>query len=192
MLFVSCQPIMLKLYGIKDPDVENAKSITKHANKYNLDSENIVTLNSSDFLETLSKFGIPEGSIFDKEGRYIEYRSADTSCNAGLFDFIPALKLNQPYQQPHHSTLAEEISKYRDINGGILAPLPAADFYLFLYYTVWSGKLNKDHVKIWEDLARANKNCHIHVVKVNLDIQEHWPEADRKKIMKALEKANKK
>ena len=41
---------MMKLYGIKDPDIENAKTIKKKALKYELDTSNIVTVNSKEFL----------------------------------------------------------------------------------------------------------------------------------------------
>ena len=44
LILVSCQPIMMKLYGIKDPDIENEKTITKKALNYDLDTSNIVTV----------------------------------------------------------------------------------------------------------------------------------------------------
>lgn len=54
LILVSCQPIMMKLYGIKDPDIENQKTITKKALKYDLDTSNIVTVNSKEFLYVLN------------------------------------------------------------------------------------------------------------------------------------------
>jgi hypothetical protein len=63
-----------------------------------------------------------------------------------------------------------------------------ADFYLLIYWNVWTGKLNKDHVKIWEDLARENKNCKIKVIKVNLDIQEYWEPKEKEMYRKAMRK----
>jgi hypothetical protein len=48
--------------------------------------------------------------------------------------------------------------------------------------------LNRDHVKIWEDLASANKNCRVKVIKVNLDIQDHWEQAEKEKWRKAFRK----
>jgi len=39
---------------------------------------------------------------------------------------------------------------------------------------VWIGRLNKDHVKVWEADAKANMNCNIEIIKINMDIQEWW------------------
>jgi hypothetical protein len=183
LILVGCQPIMMKMYGIKDPEVENEKTIIKKALKYELDTENIVTVNSKNFLSVLTKEGIPDGEIYDKSGKYIEYRQSDTSCNAGLFEFIPALNLSDKYNQPDSSNLETELKKYRDLKGNTLKSIEPADFYLLIYWTVWTGKLNKDHVKMWEDLAQDNKNCNIKVIKVNLDMQEYWEEKELEKIL---------
>ncbi|MFM7309546.1 MAG: hypothetical protein ACKOZY_02975 [Flavobacteriales bacterium] len=179
---------MMKLYGIKDPEVENEKTIVKKALKYDLDTSNIVTVCSEEFPYVLSGQSIPDGSIYDRNGKYIEYRLTDTSCNAGLFDFIPSLNLNVKYHQPDTTDLNAELKKFRDLRGNILKQPELADFYLLIYWTVWTGKLNRDHVSIWEQLAMENKNCKIKVIKVNLDIQDYWDEGERKKIIEAMSK----
>jgi hypothetical protein len=78
--------------------------------------------------------------------------------------------------------LREITAKLRDVRGNAYKPLPPADFYILINWTVWTGKLNKDHVKVWEELARKNAAARIHVVKVNLDMQEYWDKKDRDKI----------
>lgn len=186
LILVSCQPIMMKLYGIKDPDIENDKTITKKALKFDLDTSSIVTVNSKEFLYILNGQSIPDGALYDRNGKYIEYRQTDTSCNAGLFQFITTLNLSDKYNHPDSSDLKTELNKFRDLKGNTLSQPEPADFYLLIYWTVWTGKLNKNHVKIWEDLARDNKNCKIKVIKVNLDIQEYWDEQERDKIIKAM------
>lgn len=188
LTFMSCQPIMKKMYGIKNPDIENRKTIIKTANKYKLDTTNIVSVNSKDFLYVLKETSIPNASVYDKNGKYIEYRQTDTSCNAGLFQFIPALNLTDKYNQPEKANLDTELKKFRDLNGNTLKSIETADFYLLIYWTVWTGKLNKDHVKIWEDLAKNNKNSNVKVIKVNLDLQEYWNKDDRDIIIKAITK----
>lgn len=186
LLLISCKPILMITYGIKNPKVENEKTITKKALKYELDTSNIVTVSSEHFLKTIIGMGIPEGAIYDRDGRYIEYRQTDTSCNAGLFQFIPALNLEDTYNQPDSLNLQGELDKFRDLKGNVLKQPEAADFYVLIYWTVWTGRLNKDHVKIWEDLAYNNKQCKIEVIKVNLDWQEYWDEQERKNIIRAM------
>jgi hypothetical protein len=179
----SCQHILKKIYGVKNPEIENESSIKKAALKYGLDTANIVTLNSNDFLKELNGKAIPDASIYDSKGNYIEYRVTDTSCNAGLFDFIPNLNVNNNYNKPDSTNLELKLNKFLDLKGQPIQKLESADFYVLIYWTVWSGKLNKDHVKIWEDAAINNKNARIKVLKVNLDFQDHWDEADKKKII---------
>jgi hypothetical protein len=188
LVLASCQPIMKAIYGIKKPDIENQESITKKALKFGLDTTNIVSVTSKDFPYVLKSTSIPNAAIYDSNGKYIEYRQTDTSCNAGLFDFIPKLSLSGIYNKPDSSSLAEEWTKFRDLKGKEMTLPNNADFYLLIYWNVWTGKLNKDHVKIWEDLARENKNCKIKVIKVNLDIQEYWEPKEKEMYRKAMRK----
>jgi hypothetical protein len=185
---VSCQPIIKKLYGIKKPDIENQESITIKALKFGLDTNNIVSVTSKDFPYVLKSTSIPNAAIYDSKGKYIEYRQTDTSCNAGLFDFIPKLNISGTYNKPDSSSLAEEWTKFRDLKGKEMTLPNNADFYLLIYWNVWTGKLNRDHTKIWEDLARENKNCKIKVIKVNLDIQEYWEPKEKEMYRKAMRK----
>jgi hypothetical protein len=179
----SCQHILKKIYGVKNPEIENESSIKKAALKYGLDTANIVTLNSNDFLKELNGKAIPDASIYDSKGNYIEYRVTDTSCNAGLFDFIPNLNVNNNYNKPDSTNLELKLNKFLDLKGQPIEKLESADFYVLIYWTVWSGKLNKDHVKIWEDAAINNKNARIKVLKVNLDFQDHWDDIEKNKII---------
>jgi hypothetical protein len=184
----SCQLIMKKIYGIKKPDIENQESITNKALKFGLDTTNIVSVTSKDFPYVLKSTSIPNASIYDMNGNYIEYRQSDTSCNAGLFDFIPKLNLSDTYNKPDSANLSLEWLKFRDLKGNKINLPENADFYLLIYWNVWTGKLNKDHVKLWEDLARDNKNSKIKVIKVNLDIQEFWESEEKEMYRKAMRK----
>ena len=178
----------MKIYGIKNPHIENEKSILEFAEKKKLHTDNIVTVNSNDFLAMLKGKGIPEADIFDNNGKYIEYRPTDTSCNAGLFNFVPNLNKQNEYNKTGKTNLQTELDKLRDVKGNKLEPLTPADFYVLIYWSVWTGKLNKDHVKIWEDSAYASKKANIKVLKVDLDFQEYWGKTDRETIIKQLEK----
>ena len=188
MTLTSCKFIMMKIYGIKNPQIENEKAILKFAEKKQLHTDNIVTVNSSEFLTILKVKGIPEADIFDNRGQYIEYRQTDTSCNAGLFKFIPDLNRDGKYNKTGKTNLQAELNKFRDLKGNKIQPLPPADFYVLIYWSKWTGKLNKDHVKIWEDYSYANTNANIKVLKVDLDFQEHWNKSDRDEIINKLSK----
>jgi hypothetical protein len=189
---LSCNAVMMKMYGIKDPEIENEKSICKKALKYDLDTTNILTVYSTEFPKKLRSTSIPDVAIYDSKGKYIEYRQTDTSCNAGLFQFIPDLKKGAAYNQPDSAALQTEMMKFRDMKGNKVEMPEQADFYVVIYWAVWAGKLNKDHVKVWEDLAKNNRQANIKVIKANLDMQEYWPEADKEKIVGGMGKKKKK
>ncbi len=191
-LLTGCNFVLMKIYGIKKPGIENEKSIIKQALKYKLDTTNIVTVSSKNYFDVLKGKGIPDAAIYDKDGKYIEYRQTDSSCNAALFQFIPELSLTKQYTKTDSLTIRQELNKFRNLKGYPVKSLEKADFYVLIYWTVWAGRLNKDHVKIWEDLANNNQNCNIKVIKVNLDIQEYWDEQEREKIIQAMSKKKKK
>ena len=174
------------MYGIKKPDIESPATLAKAHNKFGIDNDNVVCVNSRDFLLTLKNQGIPDASIFDRNGKYIEYRQTDTSCNAGLFKFIPDLSKDGQYQQPDTLSLQNLFEKFYTLNGKKASYPSEADFYVLIYYTIWTGKLNKDHVKIWEELAKANQKAKVKVVKVNLDMQSWWPENEREMLYEVM------
>lgn len=188
LVWLGCQPILLKMNGIKNPEVENEISIIRTALRYRLDTTHLVTVSGKDFLDVLDGQSIPDGAIYDRNGKFIEYKATDSSCNAGLLGFIPALNLTDQYRQPERPSLQMELAKYRDLKGNPIQLTEEADFYLLIYWTVWTGRLNKNHVKVWEDLAKRNTKCKIKVIKVNLDLQSYWEEKERESIIEAIRK----
>lgn len=182
----SCTYFIKKAYGIKKPDIENEESLKAAAVKFGFDTTNILTNNGENFLKNISSVALPDIDIFDANGEYIEYRDTDTSCNAGLFQFIPDLDLTKTYRKTGAKKLDTEIAKYRDVKGNTAQVKPGADFYLLVYWATWTGRLNKDHVAAWETLAKANKNCKIEYIKVNMDIQSYWSEKDQKEMRKLM------
>jgi len=169
--------IMKKWYGIKKPDIENKISILKYSKKKGIDTTDIVAINVDAYTSKLN--GIPDIDIFDKNGKYIEYRQTDSSCNAGLFSFIPELKPDGIYKLSEKTDLGTELKKIRTLTGEsyIIKDKSNYDFFLIIYWAVFTGRLNKNHVLVWEQEASNNKNAKIKVIKVNVDIQECWGKA---------------
>ncbi len=192
LLLSGCTFLIYKAYGIKNPGIENEKTLTKFLRKKHLRTDNFVTIKSEHFLRTLKGKGIPDADFFDANGEYLEYRSTDSSCNAGVFGFIPKLGNETDYKRTGIKSLQKEWDKFLSPTGTPLPPLPKADYYMLIYWTAWSGRLNKDHVKVWEDSAMASTKAKIHVVKVNMDLQQYWDEKDRQKIIDIINKSAKK
>jgi hypothetical protein len=190
----SCKLYLRMAFGVKNPDVEDHKSLVKKTQKFGLDTTNIVTVNAAAFLNTLHDAGgIPEAAFFDSEGNYIEYRQTDSSCNAGIFGFIPTLDPTAIYKKTGKTSLDSEWAKFRNPDGKTLNAWKGSgtDFYVLVYYAVWTGRLNEDHVKVWEELAKKNTNARIKLIKVDLDLQNYWDKAERDAIIQKLKKKKK-
>ena len=192
MLFSSCKWLLMKSYGIKQPKYESVKSIVKKSRYYGFDTSMVLVMNPYAVGSFFSR-GIPEGEVFDRSGRYIEYKMTDTSCNAGLFGFLHQLKTDTLFRIFPERTLSKEIKRFRRMDKAPLSEsyFKPADFYVFLTWAKWIGKLNKDHVKEWEKLIQKNSNAKIQLVLVNLDFMKDWTREEKDYVEKTLTKKNK-
>jgi hypothetical protein len=75
--------------------------------------------------------------------------------------------------------------RLKDLNGkNVEIDLSDANYHVFIYWAKFAGKLNKDHVKVWENQALENTKTKIKVYKVNMDFQEHWGKETLDKLVK--------
>ena len=56
------------------------------------------------------------------------------------------------------------------------SPKLDVSFHIFIFWAKFAGKLNKNHVKVWDNQATNNTKTSIRVYKINMDFQEHWGE----------------
>ena len=176
--FTSCQFALKTFYGIKKPKTETEKSLKKYLKRKDINSDNIYAVNYKDFIEIVKQIGgIPEILVFEKNGKLIKYKE-ETDCNASAFDFIKKLSIKDTLQYVDSLNIDDYLLKLKDFKGKSIEfkKQTETDFYLFIFWVRYSGRLNKDHVKIWEEQANNNKNSKIEVIKVNLDLQEWWGE----------------
>lgn len=182
--FFGCKPILLKFYGYHQPRIENKESINDFAKKKGLAQDNIYCFDENDWYwaikETKIAKDIPEILVFDKSGKQIKYRE-DNQCNAKAFSFISLLSTENKYDYDSLLTFNDLLVKLKDLNGNKvnIQTNDSINFHVFIFWTLWTGRLNKDHVKVWENDAKNNINCKISVYKVNMDLQQWW---DNKKI----------
>lgn len=182
------RPLLIWAYGIHQPRVENKESLICSARKYGLEPGRIVSVSPVAYQDVLGRFyhSMPEAVIFDKQGRRIEYKAKQVDCNAGLFSFIPQLSRHGDYRRNSEFTLNDFAGHLLDLSG---KALPAgyfdssADYYLFISWADYTGKLNKDHVSVWQKLAEKNNNAKIQVVEVNFDVQDWWPANEKNLVL---------
>ena len=107
----------------------------------------------------------------------------EQSCTSPAFRFVEELRRDSSYAHSDTLSLADVSAVLLDMDG---EPLDLqveedADFVVLIYWARWIGKLNKEHVAEWEAQAKANVHANVQVVKVNLDMQEHWGEENLRK-----------
>jgi len=176
----SCKTFILKsLYGIKKPKVESERSILKYASKKGLLQDNIFTLTQDDWTWAVQNISfaksIPDIMVFDKNGNLLKYRE-ESQCNAKAFSFLSSLTKENKFEYDSLLTMKDLTTKLKDLKGNNTSFTinDSTDYYVFIFWAVWIGRLNKDNVKEWETDALNNKNCSIKVIKVNMDKQEWW------------------
>ena len=176
ILIMSCNPLIKTYYGIKKPKIENKRSLTQYLNRKKINTGNVYAVDYEDYKNIINKIkGVPEILIFDKKGRAIQYRNEE-ECNAEAFDFIEKLSVNDKFIYDDSINLKQYLSMLKDLDGKkAYIPLEnKADFYLFIFWAKYTGRLNKNHIKVWEEQAFKNKNSHIQVIKVNVDEMDWW------------------
>jgi len=177
VIFQSCTTIAKKVYGIKNPKIETVESVEKYLSSINVSSENnIFCKDILSYKTVLDLFGksLPEEILFNSDGKMLNYKKNNQDCNAGLFETIPGLSKSSNLQILEGNDIQTFTTYLVDRNSLKFSNLPKADFFLFINWAKYMGKLNKDHVKVWEELANKNLNTKIIVYKINLDIMESW------------------
>ncbi len=185
-MLAGCSSILLTIYGIRNPRVETEASIKAAAKKYKLDTSNIAMVANSTALLGFLTDGIPNAAIYDSGGNYIEYRLTDSACNAGLFTFIPNLNPGGEYVKPDTLPLSRVLLNLRQPDSRPVTLSGPADFYILIFWSAWTGKLNKTHVKPWEDLVYDNPSSKIEVLKDSLDIPWFWSEEEKSAMIDAF------
>lgn len=175
-ILYSCEYVAKKIYGITDPQLETTESIRQYAQKMDLGIENVLVLNDyGQYKNMMENFNsaIPEAILFDAEGHQVSYKENKEDCNAGLFSTLPNLRKNTSLKK-EDLILTDFQKNFLKLDGTPLSEIPKSDYYLFLNWAKFVGKLNKDHVKVWEEMAKKNKYVKIQVYNVNMDIQKKW------------------
>ena len=179
MLFVfqSCSRIIMGIYGIKNPDIEDSVSLVKYCEKKGINTNNLYTLSAEDHLKIYNLIGggIPEIMIFNSHGQLIPYADKNF-CNAAAFSFIDSLNSKKDFREDTSISYSDLADKLRNLNGHLNAPQKnqETNYYIFIFWTKWTGRLNKTHVIPWENQALSNPNAKVEVYKVNMDMQQYW------------------
>jgi hypothetical protein len=160
------------LYGIKQPQSETPESLTKYANEIGLNDSLIIIPKDTTAFYRLYQLNnsVPEIRAFNKRGEMVYYKDS-TTCNAPAFSFTDSICFINDLTINTYYSLAKECSLYKNLDGKDLEiNSDIYDYTVFIYWAKYLGKLNKDHVKEWQDNLQKQTECSIKIYLANMDI----------------------
>ncbi len=182
MLIISaCNPVVKTMYGIKKPDVENEQSILKYAKRIGLEQERICCFFREDWVWAIQGKGfarsIPDMIVFDKKGHFLKIRD-ESLCNAVNETVISSLVPGKYFEIDDSVFLRDITDVLRTLKGDPFQMNTAgqSDYVIFIFWTKYSGRLNKTKVMRWQQEVRYNTACKIDFYLVNMDQQQWWGE----------------
>jgi hypothetical protein len=170
--FTSCTKIMLAAYGAHMPRPESKLALLNYLDSKKMNTDNILFAKTEKDWFTLAKYGV-ELICFDKNHDFYWYK--DTSqCNAPAFMYcenicktpVASERINPTFKTDSIFSLTEDFLGNTPKNND-------ADYTIFIGWAKWNGRLNGDHVKIWEE-ALNKSGCKVKVYKVCLDPLKQW------------------
>lgn len=170
LMMSSCQPLLLTYYGIKKPKPLTDREIINYCNKKDINAGNILRpVDSVAFRKAFSaNTSIPEIRIFQPDGYQLTYRKAE-ECNAKAFDITEVLcDTAHTLVQNNDSKLSDHLNYLRKAGSDQIIKTDSSDYVVFIYWARFTGRLNKDHVKVWEENLKKN-SCNLKVYKVCMD-----------------------
>jgi hypothetical protein len=180
MLTTSCKFLLLKYEGIKQPAMENHKSLSKFLSSKGIDTCEILCLRDIDALNDfyLSKIKVPDALFFNREKRMVDYRNSFKDCNGMVSVFIDkgdSINLVKPidgeYLDKYLETLVIEKTGKKFILDN-----QNSDVYMVVYWAKYLGKVSKRKVYEWQEhLKKANQNGQkMRMILVSVDYQQFW------------------
>ncbi|HLA56460.1 MAG TPA: hypothetical protein VK623_10190 [Flavobacterium sp.] len=169
-----CKSILKTAYGIKKPKLEDDISIRKYLLKNHIDTSNVYVFKNLKAFTTASQMkilSVPDALFFNKIGFMVPYKESTVSCNANVDKFISDLAVFSALQY-------DETKKESDLLDLIVGntQVENADVNVFITWTVYAGKLNKDKAFEWIKLLQSAKvkGIKVNYFLLNCDYQKNW------------------
>jgi hypothetical protein len=165
-------------YGVRNPKVESAKSITKYLSSNKLD-----TLNNYAFKDTTAMWnfynkniGVPEIRFYDRNGYLMLYRD-EKKCNGQNDSLISFLNPKNVVKIDSSENIFKYLPEIREINGNAVnyKEFNGYDYYLIMYWAKFYGKVNSIKMIDWEDTLKRKQEYKIKTIKVTADYMDFWP-----------------
>ncbi len=183
--FSGCNNIVLKVYGVKNPDFESTISIEKFKNEVFGNEFPFFVVAFSEWKNN-QLFTIPDVFVFSNDGKYIPYKdSLRPNCNGPAEIFLAELDKNKHYNYGPEYSLDVFLRKLQMPCCIKTAELESdqKDFYIFITWANWAGKkLCREKTIEWLKALETNTKISYKLILVNQDLQECWSDEQKKQL----------
>lgn len=181
-----CNKVLMYGYGIRNPKVENKKSLLEYLRSNHLDTSNNYALkDTAALMEYLrSGIGAPEILFYDRNGFLMKYRD-DKKCNGQNDSLISFLDPKHVIGVDSTRNIHAYLNQLRTLDGDVveLSEFNNMDYYLIIYWAKWLGKMNENKITEWEKSIAYKNNLKIKAIKLSTDYMNFW-EIDKNEMIK--------
>lgn len=178
LLVSSCTRILLYNYGVRNPKIENSKSIDEFLVSNKLDTNNNFALKDTTALSIFikSNIGTPEIRFYDKNGYLMHYKD-DKKCNGQNDSLISFLNSGNVVKIDSSEYLFDYLDQIRTLEGQLVDEhmFKGYDYYLIIYWAKWLGKINSVKLNDWQQSLNKKNGLKIKTIKVTTDYMNFWP-----------------
>lgn len=174
----------MMIAGIRNPKIENKKSILRFLKSIHQDTINTYSLDSNLF-KSLCKEHFKPGwppsfrpiqiSAYNSNGKIVMKWA---SCEGFLkdlktFDSVPPKNING---LDTTATLQEDLIRYFTLNGlpANIHPLSGYDYYFVVYFAKYFPKLSRESFLQIANYQARHPELKINTYKINVDVNEFW------------------
>ena len=182
--FSSCQSILLRLGGFREPQIESKASIFTFLQKLKQDTNDVYVLDTNllkQLREESFKPGWPKSfrpiqiRVYDKQGKPVMQWA---SCEGFLkdlktFDFVPPKNYNG---LDTSRSLIRDLSRYSTLEGkptDIKVPI-GIDYYILVYFGKYFPRMSHESFSQVDWYIRKHPELSFKIYKINVDYQEFW------------------
>jgi len=177
-LLCGCTPVIKLISGFHDPKPEDRQSLTEYLSRKKISADNVLVFaDSSSYYQRLYEMkDFPDIRVFDRSGKRIYYKDTTISCTGSAYDFTKAICTFKNLKSSASKSLSAEAANLKTIDDApvFIPENDEADYYVLIYWARFLGRLNKNHVRAWENNLKHAKSCRVRVYKVNMDWQKAW------------------
>ena len=182
----SCSPVLMKMYGIRNPEHLNTATIAKTAKQYGVPEKDLFVLDSSylsfifsqdssKYIAQIKNHSQPlQALYFDKSKNFVSYY---INCRAGGF---PNLKWNRNGMLdtflPHTQTPLDNIISFKQHlkfirtlkNESVSTDTTNSDYYVIVYWNKFMGRQSKRLIQsIKENVKLSGKSKKMYYVNTD-------------------------